>query len=184
MWTYHLSLFSLVDYLVTQKRKLGMAAAFLTLFFLFLFLTPATYLRTFLAVKLDLGLVFLHPEAEVELPTNIETHSKRETQSGGIQDPSWPRPNSDNDCPGHEKFYGKYVFICEEDGRPRWCSICRRWKPDRLHLSSDLGRCVRKMDHVCPWAGGVLSETYESISPHASRDCSQKGTNVYCGFFS
>jgi palmitoyltransferase len=161
------------------------AAAFLTLFFLFLFLTLAAYLRTFLAVKLNPGLVPLLPEAEVELPTNIETHSKRETQSGSIQDPSLPRLNSDNGCPSLEEFYGKDVFMCEEDGRPRWCSVCRRLKPDRSHHSSDLGRCVRKMDHVCPWVGGVLSETCESIiSPHASRDFSQKGTNTYCGFFS
>ena len=50
----------------------------------------------------------------------------------------------------HE-FYNMDVFICENDGLPRWCFHCNCWKPDRSHHCGELGRCVRKMDHFCPW---------------------------------
>ncbi|KAJ5165212.1 Zinc finger DHHC-type palmitoyltransferase [Penicillium coprophilum] len=58
-----------------------------------------------------------------------------------------------------ESFYTKDVFVCQEDGRPLWCSTCGQYKTDRAHHCRELGRCVRKMDHYCPWVGGVVSET-------------------------
>jgi len=62
------------------------------------------------------------------------------------------------DSPGLEDFYTKEFFVCEGDGRPKWCSECANWKPDRAHHSRDVGRCVRKFDHFCPWVGGVVAE--------------------------
>ncbi|KAF1816559.1 zf-DHHC-domain-containing protein [Eremomyces bilateralis CBS 781.70] len=61
--------------------------------------------------------------------------------------------------PGLEKFYEKNIFVCDYTGLPIWCIECRNWKPDRTHHSSELGRCVRRMDHYCPWVGGIVSET-------------------------
>lgn len=58
---------------------------------------------------------------------------------------------NDPDSPGLELFYSKDVFTCEMDGRPRWCSQCSNWKPDRAHHCSSSGRCILKMDHFCPW---------------------------------
>jgi hypothetical protein len=55
------------------------------------------------------------------------------------------------DLSGLEKFYTKDVFVCQEDGRPPWCTSCCIFKPDRSHHCRELGRCVRKMDHFCPW---------------------------------
>jgi len=52
---------------------------------------------------------------------------------------------------GLEFFYNRDIFECETDGLPRWCSTCKIWKPDRSHHSSELGKCVYKMDHFCPW---------------------------------
>lgn len=78
---------------------------------------------------------------------------------------------------GLEAFYNRDVFECEVDGLPKWCSICKNWKPDRSHHCSEIGRCVFKMDHYCPWlvwiarfgscvrvltvirVGGIVSET-------------------------
>lgn len=54
-------------------------------------------------------------------------------------------------APGLEKFYTKDVFVCEGDGRPIWCSTCLNWKADRTHHCREVQRCVRKMDHFCPW---------------------------------
>ena len=61
------------------------------------------------------------------------------------------RPETDQVTPGLEEFYSKDVFICEGDGRPIWCSKCMNWKPDRTHHCREVDRCVRKMDHFCPW---------------------------------
>ena len=52
---------------------------------------------------------------------------------------------------GLERFYKRDVFECEVDGLPRWCSSCNIWKPDRSHHCREVGRCVYKMDHYCPW---------------------------------
>ncbi len=68
-------------------------------------------------------------------------------------------PRLDPDSPGLELFYTKDIFECTADGRPVFCSPCGTWKPDRAHHSSEINRCVRKLDHFCPWTGGVVSET-------------------------
>lgn len=49
------------------------------------------------------------------------------------------------------EFYSKEVFVCERDAMPPWCSRCLVFKPDRAHHCSEVDRCVRKMDHFCPW---------------------------------
>jgi palmitoyltransferase len=59
--------------------------------------------------------------------------------------------HTDADAPDLEEFYRRDVFVCEMDGKPKWCTDCGNRKPDRAHRCSDVGRCVRKMDHFCPW---------------------------------
>ena len=73
--------------------------------------------------------------------------------AGDLQD-----PQNDPDSPGLESFYTKDVFVCEGDGRPKWCHECANWKPDRTHHCSSSGRCIKKMDHFCPWVGGPIGE--------------------------
>ncbi|GJN72187.1 DHHC zinc finger protein [Purpureocillium lilacinum] len=145
-----------VQYLYRQKGKSGLVAALLVLYFLFFILSVATYLRTFLTVQLNPGLVpLLHERDSAD-------EKRRASTSRRGRDPEanpWVPPDSSPDSPGLEAFYSKDVFVCEADGRPKWCSDCRQWKPDRAHHSSELGRCVRKMDHLCPWVGGMVSET-------------------------
>ncbi|GES64271.1 palmitoyltransferase pfa5 [Aspergillus terreus] len=63
------------------------------------------------------------------------------------------------DAAGLESFYTKDVFVCQPDGRPLYCSTCCQYKTDRAHHCREVDRCVRKMDHFCPWVGGVVSET-------------------------
>ncbi|KAJ4417191.1 Palmitoyltransferase pfa5 [Gnomoniopsis sp. IMI 355080] len=58
-----------------------------------------------------------------------------------------------------EAFYTRDVFTCRSDGLPIWCSDCQNWKPERAHHSGEIQRCVKKMDHYCPWAGGMIGET-------------------------
>jgi palmitoyltransferase len=75
------------------------------------------------------------------------TNSPTDLETSGITAGS----DSDPDSPGLELFYTKDVFVCDMDGKPKWCTHCANWKPDRAHHSSDCGRCIRKMDHFCPW---------------------------------
>ncbi|KAG6367244.1 hypothetical protein INS49_001429 [Diaporthe citri] len=60
---------------------------------------------------------------------------------------------------GLESFYTRDFYTCRSDGLPIWCSDCQNWKPDRAHHSGEIQRCVQKMDHYCPWAGGMIGET-------------------------
>lgn len=61
-------------------------------------------------------------------------------------------------APGLEQFYTKDIFVCDPQGKPIWCDKCKNWKPDRTHHCSQIGRCVHRMDHFCPWVGGIVSE--------------------------
>lgn len=56
-------------------------------------------------------------------------------------------------------FDGYDAFVCDYFGEPLWCDKCSNWKPDRTHHCKELGRCVRRMDHYCPWAGGIIAES-------------------------
>lgn len=51
------------------------------------------------------------------------------------------------------------AYVCDFEGTPLFCEKCHNWKPDRTHHCKELGRCVRKMDHYCPWAGGIIGES-------------------------
>lgn len=152
-----------MQYLLLAKGWPALAAAFLTLYFILFILTMATYARTLYHVQFDSsGLVPLSGMAAMEKPPGDR---RRPIATGEVEAISWPPPGPDPDCPGLESFFGKEVFVCDPDGRPKWCSYCRQWKPDRAHHSRELDCCVRKMDHFCPWVGGMVSETCQSARP-------------------
>ncbi|PNH38068.1 hypothetical protein VD0004_g8739 [Verticillium dahliae] len=153
-----------IEYLSKERGETGTAIAVSILYILFLFLSLVTYIRTIWTINTDTGLVPLGPEAQRARTGAEKSISKGGKRSGRRADdlesqPYQPGPDQDPDSPGLERFYSKNAFICENDGRPKWCSECRNWKPDRAHHSSEIGRCVLKMDHYCPWVGGMVSET-------------------------
>ncbi|ODV92595.1 hypothetical protein CANCADRAFT_147618 [Tortispora caseinolytica NRRL Y-17796] len=43
------------------------------------------------------------------------------------------------------------AVTAKHDGRMRFCSKCKCWKPDRAHHCSSCKACVLRMDHHCPW---------------------------------
>lgn len=66
--------------------------------------------------------------------------------------PMRPESVMEDQKPGNLRdFWTRDVFVCEADGLPKWCPHCNVWKPDRTHHCSEYGRCVRRMDHICPW---------------------------------
>ncbi|KAK4125111.1 zf-DHHC-domain-containing protein [Parathielavia appendiculata] len=146
-----------LDYFISDQRQDGTAIAFLILYFIFLLLMLMTYFRVFLVIQYNPGVTPLGPKA-------TEWHAKAKGRGRRERDLEAAtryeaRPDDNPDSPGLEAFYSKDVFVCETDGRPRWCSTCCNWKLDRAHHCSELERCVKKMDHYCPWVGGIVAET-------------------------
>ena len=41
-------------------------------------------------------------------------------------------------------------------GEFRWCVPCDAYKPDDAHHCSDCNRCIRRMDHHCPWINNCV----------------------------
>lgn len=68
-------------------------------------------------------------------------------------------PSAEKETASTKYFDRLDAYICDYQGYPLWCDECHNWKPDRAHHSSQLGRCVKRMDHYCPYAGGIISET-------------------------
>ena len=52
---------------------------------------------------------------------------------------------------GLEEIYQEDAFVCDAQGLPIFCNYCWNWKFDRTHHCSEVNRCVRRMDHFCPW---------------------------------
>ncbi|KAH9905298.1 zf-DHHC-domain-containing protein [Xylariomycetidae sp. FL2044] len=146
------------DYLIHTRSEDGTAIAILVLYFLFLLLMIATYLKTITAVNFDTGVVPLGPLA-IERRKNQSKTRRSSSAQQDLEGLPYLGPDPNPDSPGLELFYTKDVFVCESDGRPKWCSECCNWKPDRAHHSSEIGRCVYRMDHYCPWVGGMVAET-------------------------
>ncbi|EED17522.1 DHHC zinc finger membrane protein [Talaromyces stipitatus ATCC 10500] len=173
-----------VDYLINPRPhhydrdpRVGTGIAIIVVFYVLLFPTITTYLRLVLVVAfnpdyLPRGADWAPTEPEHEswlskrrrradhgneiTTKNNEKRSAAESadiarQTGGVAYPL--------DENGQEKFWMKDIYVCQDDGRPAYCSKCCQFKTDRAHHNRDADRCVRKLDHFCPWVGGVVSES-------------------------
>ncbi|KAI0885932.1 zf-DHHC-domain-containing protein [Annulohypoxylon maeteangense] len=146
------------SYLINKRSELGPAIAILVLYFLLLLLMIGTYIRAVIAVLVDPGIVPLGPVA-IEQRKREKENRRQGIQGHDLESrPYYGGVDLDPDSPGLEQFYTKDVFICENNGRPKWCSHCYNWKPDRAHHSTEIDRCVLRMDHYCPWVGGMIGE--------------------------
>ncbi|CRG87728.1 hypothetical protein PISL3812_04748 [Talaromyces islandicus] len=177
---------NLVDYLINpqshydRKPRLGAGVAIIVIFYLLLFPVLATYLRLYYVVVfcpdfLPRGASWTGSESEYESNSlrrrrkgsrsrEVGGHRNREKrlpsmteavdiehQAGGV---AFPLTDF-----AQESFWTKDFFICQDDGRPSYCSKCCQFKTDRSHHNRNVDRCVRKLDHFCPWVGGVVSES-------------------------
>ncbi|KAI8627017.1 palmitoyltransferase PFA5 [Xylariaceae sp. FL1651] len=147
------------SYLIHSLHENGAAIAILVLYFVLLILMIATYARTLFHANFDAGVVPLGPRAVNRRSTKTEKRTRQPYEADDIEGRAYDAgPDTDPDSPGLEDFYSRDVFMCEPDGRPRWCSECCNWKQDRVHHSSEIDRCVYRMDHYCPWVGGMIGE--------------------------
>lgn len=125
-----------INYLINPPRddiprRISAGIAIPIVYFVLLIPVATTWLRLLLVVLRDPGYIPRGPEEERRL--------------------SEP-------APGIEDFWTRDVFVCDPNGMPIYCEYCKNWKPDRTHHSQDVARCTRKMDHFCPWVGGVVGE--------------------------
>ena len=180
-------LLALADYYIQSERRHRTAIALLILYSVSLILMVLTYLRVLFVIQFNSGVVPLGAlAAERREKEQLDKKERRKAwaqcHGGGGHDLEanryegyWPDPNVDS--PGLELFYSKDVFICHTDGRPRWCTACSTWKQDRVSHCRDINRCVRKLDHYCPWVGGVVAGTCES---HARFTCIRSEATDAC----
>lgn len=164
-----------VDYLLNpspshlQKRRVGAAAGVLAVYYILLFPVLACYFRLLHEIIFNPGFVPLGPQwAEQQTEADKSTRKRRRSRSGktnniagekgGDLASTEPGLSGGNDLESGlsaeaslESFYTKNFFICQQDGMPIWCSTCGQFKPDRARHCREVGRCVRKMDHFCPW---------------------------------
>ncbi|KAK5136732.1 hypothetical protein LTR08_002386 [Meristemomyces frigidus] len=79
--------------------------------------------------------------------------------------PPNPLKSSTSEAPPVEKKSGTNAPppTGTPSGLPIWCQPCQAYKPDRAHHNQDTARCTLKMDHFCPWVGGVVGE--RSLKP-------------------
>ncbi|KAK3695562.1 DHHC palmitoyltransferase-domain-containing protein [Podospora appendiculata] len=153
-----------LDFYINDQKQPRTATIFLAFYFVFLFLMLAAYLRVFLVIQYNPGVVPVGPRAAQQKQHWNERpeRSRRgnRARDDDVESIRYAASRDENpDSPGLEDFYSKDVFVCDFDGRPPWCSTCCNWKPDRAHHCSEIDRCVRKMDHYCPWVGGIIGET-------------------------
>jgi palmitoyltransferase len=166
-----------IDYLLNPPASLsrrpqhGSAIAVLVTYYIALVVLLISYGRLLDTVIRRPGLIPRGPQWYAERSRKGKNARSTETQgrSGSrsndaeFHDPKMPKEIeflANESLPFRvEDFWLKDIFVCNPDGRPRYCSTCYNWKPDRSHHCSEMNRCILKFDHFCPWVGGVVSET-------------------------
>ncbi|KAJ1968054.1 Palmitoyltransferase [Dimargaris xerosporica] len=48
------------------------------------------------------------------------------------------------------------IEVKKNNAGPRYCRVCKHFKPPRTHHCSSCQRCVLKMDHHCPWLNNCI----------------------------
>lgn len=164
----------LVDYLLDttiateRPPRKGLAAGLLAAFYTLFILIVVSYFRILSTIRWNPGYVPRGSRWTSKKKTKTRGRSRRRqtrdsSRNGAKPDSQQPDPTqsqSDQDCEkvsstfdasGLEEFYSRDVYVCQVDGRPRWCATCCQFKTDRVHHCREVGRCVRKLDHFCPW---------------------------------
>ncbi|KAI7156926.1 hypothetical protein KC349_g5969 [Hortaea werneckii] len=164
-----------VQYLLTpptRSPRVGAGVVVLVLYWIFMILMTWSFLRLLFEVAFDPGLIKTQagqkitkyrsrppdddPEAQTSSDPKRRGHLRAATR--GFWNRLLPVGRS-RALYELEDFYTKDVFVCDDQGMPKWCSTCKIYRPDRARHCREIDRCVRRMDHFCPWMGGLVSET-------------------------
>ncbi|KAK5953977.1 Palmitoyltransferase pfa5 [Knufia fluminis] len=168
-----------VDYLISPPASIlarpqrGSAIIILVIYYILLVVLLISFGRLLDTVVRRPGLIPHGPQWYVEQSRQKSKHGRRsrstsrsegeKSKGADLTDAKMPKEMrylASESLPFKvEEFWLRDVFVCNPDGRPPFCSTCYNWKPDRSHHCSEVNRCVLKLDHFCPWVGGVVSET-------------------------
>lgn len=168
-----------VDYLIhplpsyNRSPRVGAGAAIIAIYYVLLIPMVGTYLRLFYNVVrepgfLPFGAERLQADSASQDSKSSDRRRSRHRRKSSSRKPRDAEKQDQTDVDlesgvnaggkafeldpaGLESFYTKDIFICQEDGRPPYCSKCCQFKTDRAHHCREVDRCVRKMDHFCPW---------------------------------
>ncbi|KAG5439012.1 hypothetical protein PCANB_002343 [Pneumocystis canis] len=127
-----------INYLIMHGRRLGIVL--LVVFFILLSMVALSFIR-----------IIFTPPGYIPRFKDLKEYLSNDIELGNyITDQM-------------KTFYLYDAYVCENDGFPRWCSVCEVYKPDRAHHCSEVQRCVLKLDHFCPWVGGVIGFTRYNV---------------------
>lgn len=167
-----LTMRNLVDYLIyplpshNRDPRVGAGAAIIAIYYVLLIPMVVSYLHLYYQVLWNPGYLPLGEQKLADDENEKQSKRRRGKKSTRKPDPEKTiqadadvERGSNSTAVGTavqsdivlESFYKKDVFVCQADGRPLWCTTCCQYKTDRAHHCRELGRCVRKMDHFCPW---------------------------------
>lgn len=157
----------------TYSSRKGVGAGLLAGFYILLVPMAASFIRLITTIVWNPGFLprgpgWLEQQTETPKESGKKWHSRGRRKHGSRAGPKKREGEHHNDdirmadnnvekadvpfdAAGLEAFHTNDVFVCQTDGKPPWCSTCCQWKTDRTHHCSEAGRCVRKMDHFCPW---------------------------------
>ncbi|RDW62213.1 hypothetical protein BP6252_11646 [Coleophoma cylindrospora] len=158
--TYVLVALLCVSYLLVERNDRSAAIPILVVYFVLFLLMAMSFFRLLYTTMVDPPYLPYGTEVQPSKAGGVG-EKKGDGLVGRPYDSMTPVPMAEKNSsfPGLERFYTKDIFRCEPDGKPRWCSTCSNWKPDRCSHCSDAQRCILKMDHFCPWVGGPVGET-------------------------
>jgi palmitoyltransferase len=137
-----------VKYLLDKHNDNGAAIAVLVVYFVLFLFMAASYFRL-------THLTFFHPpfvplgSAAIRArEARRQARNERNTEDviGGSQYNDSDDGQNDPNSPGLELFYSKDVFVCDQNGKPRWCYHCKnvRSRSAKLHIF-----CSIQRRHAC-----------------------------------
>lgn len=147
---------SIVSYLLARHDDKKAAIAILVIYFALFLPMAAAFFRLVLLTLFDppylpRGAAATHDQKSGRRQRKAKSASHDMEGSEYLPTVEPAKSVQSPDLSDLEQYHKKDIFVCEQDGKPKWCSECAAWKPDRTHHSSDCGRCIRRMDHFCPW---------------------------------
>ncbi|KFO33271.1 Palmitoyltransferase ZDHHC3 [Fukomys damarensis] len=107
-------------------------------------------LLAFLALASHCRAMLTDPVRAAEVPTLLTVTAASPALTSPLSQGAVPKGNATKEfIESLQLKPGQVVYKC-----PKCCSI----KPDRAHHCSVCKRCIRKMDHHCPWVNNCVGE--------------------------